>query len=269
MAGAVPDSWETVRPRLEGVRRFAFDLEGDFNLHRYGRRICLFQFALETGETFVLDPMEGGADSPPQWPGWKEILENPEITKVIWAAQNDVRVLKACHGVSLRGLWDLFDASCLAVTPRPSLPLLVQTFLGKEIEKSEALQTSDWSQRPLSPEQMAYAAQDVRYLLSLADAVDPLLDEKRKREQFLTRMQAAEAYEFAETAEPWRRLKGAGILDPAALERLEEAWRRRDSLARSLDWAPWRLVPNDELVKWAREGRFSENALIDPRWLTG
>jgi ribonuclease D len=260
--------WETARPRLEAAQRIAFDLEGDFNLHRYGRRICLFQVALDDGTTYLLDPLEGGF-GPPAWPGWKELLENPGVTKVIWAAQNDIRALKLCHQTHLKGLWDLFDAACLAVTPRPSLPLLVQTFLHTSIEKSESLQTSDWSTRPLTADQRVYAAQDVRYLLALADAVDPLLDEKKKREAFGARMAGAEAYVFADHAEPWRKLKGSGLLDAEALGRLESVWRRRDSLARDLDWAPWKLVPNDELVLWAREGRFSENAPIDPHWLAG
>jgi len=261
-----PTPWAVARSRLEQADRIAFDLEGDFNLHRYGRRICLFQVALDDGTTFLLDPLEGSSTGAPDWPGWKEILESPSVTKVIWAAQNDIRVLKTCHGIYLRGLWDLFDASCLTVTPRPSLPLLVSTFLGKTIEKAEALQISDWSLRPLSPEQRAYAAQDVCHLLTLADAIDPLLDEKKKRDQFQARMEGAEAYVFADYAEPWRRLKGAGLLDPDALERLKSVWQRREQLAASLDWAPWRLVPNEELVNWAREGRFSPNAPIDPHW---
>lgn len=260
-----PTPWSEAAPRLARAKRLAFDLEGDFNLHRYGRRICLFQVALDDGTTYLLDPLEAGM-GPPNWPGWKELLEDPGVTKVIWAAQNDIRALKFCHGVELRGLWDLFDAACLAVTPRPSLPLLVETFLGKQIEKSEALQTSDWSTRPLTPEQRAYAAQDVRFLLALADAVDPLLDEKKKREAFVARMAAAEAYVFADSPEPWRRLKGAAALAPDALGRLESLWRRRDSLAQGLDWAPWKLVPNDELVHFAREGCFTPSALIDPQW---
>jgi ribonuclease D len=261
-------AWPDVRPRLEGARRIAFDLEGDFNLHRYGRRVCLFQVALDDGSVFLLDPLECPAGGP-AWAGWKELLEDPAVTKVIWAAQNDVRALKACHGIHLRGLWDLFDAACLAVTPRPSLPLLVDTFLGLAIEKTEALQTSDWSARPLSELQRSYAAQDVVYLLQLADKVSPVLAEKQKQEPFAARMKAAEAYVFAETAEPWRKVKGSGTLTPPQLERLEAVWKRRESLAQSLDLAPWRLVPSEELLHWAREGRFSENSLIDPHWSSG
>jgi len=263
-----PAPWSLVRPHLEGASRFAFDLEGDFNLHRYGRRICLFQIALDDGRVFLLDPLEGSSAGEP-WPGWKEVLENPGITKVIWAAQNDIRVLKTCQGVHLKGLWDLFDAACLAITPRPSLPMLVQTFLGRKIEKAEALQISDWSTRPLSGDQRAYAAQDVLFLLDLADKIDPLLDEKKKREPFRARMAAAEEYVFKDFPEPWKKLKGAGILLPDQGERLETIWKRREKLARDLDLAPWRLVPSEELIHWAREGHFSEKALVDPRWAPG
>jgi ribonuclease D len=257
--------WAEARPKLEAAHRLAFDLEGDFNLHRYGRRVCLYQVALDDGTVYLLDPLSEGS-GPDLGPGWKELLENPEVTKVIWAAQNDIRVLKACCGIALRGLWDLFDASCLAVTPRPSLPLLVSTFLGETIEKTEELQLSDWSVRPLTEAQRGYAAQDVRYLLALADRVDPLLDQKNKRDAFSVRMTRAEDYEFSETDEPWRKLKGSGLLGPDHLDRLGQIWRRRDTLARQFDLAPWRLVPSEELVRWAREGSFSEKAPVDPRW---
>jgi ribonuclease D len=256
-----PQSWAEVRPRLSGVTRVAFDLEGDFNLHRYGRRVCLFQLAWDN-EVVLLDPLA----EPLPWEGWKEFLENPQITKVIWAAQNDVRVLKACFGIALHGLWDLFDAACLAVTPRPSLPLLVESFLGRSIGKEEAIQTSDWSIRPLSAEQRTYAAQDVRYLLALAERLEPLIDERRKRSVFEDRMRAAEAYEFRETAEPWRKVKGAGVLDEEQTKRLKTVWLERERLAEEFDLAPWRLVPPDQLLVWARTGAFSHDFTIDPRW---
>ena len=254
--------WADVRPRLEQTSRVAFDLEGDFNLHRYGRRVCLFQLAFDGG-IVLLDALESPVST---WDGWKEFLENPAVTKVIWAAQNDVRVLKACLGIALKGLWDLFDAACLTVTPRPTLPLLIQTFLGQTIAKDESIQTGDWSVRPLSAEQLRYAAQDVRHLLALADRLDPLLDDKRKRAVFETRMTAAEAYEFRETAEPWRKVKGAGVLDEAELLRLKDVWLQREQLAEQLDLAPWRVVPPEELLHWARTGRFSDQFQIDPRW---
>jgi len=261
MDAPLPLPWSEVRPRLAGARRVGLDLEGDFNLHRYGRRVCLFQLAIGS-EVVLLDALDGVS----AWDGWKEFLEDPSITKVIWAAQNDIRVLKACFGIALRGLWDLFDAACLTVTPRPTLPLLVESFLGKTIEKHLELQTSDWSTRPLSEAQRRYAAQDVAHLLSLADTLDPLLDEKRKRVAFEARMQAAEAYQFRDVPEPWKKVKGAGALDEVQTLKLKEVWLRREALARELDLAPWRVVPPDELLVWARSGRFSDHFQVDPRW---
>lgn len=264
MEAPQPSPWSEVRPRLQGVRRIGFDLEGDFNLHRYGRRVCLFQLAIGT-EAVLLDALEGVSE----WDGWKELLEDPSVTKVIWAAQNDIRVLKACFGIALKGLWDLFDAACLAVTPRPTLPLLVESFLGRTIAKDLDLQTSDWSTRPLSSAQRRYAAQDVVHLLDLADKLDPLLDEKRKRTAFEARMRAAEAYEFRDVDEPWKKVKGAGALDEEQMHRLKEVWQRREELAQQLDLAPWRVVAPDELLHWARTGDFSDHAQVDPRWSLG
>ena len=66
-------SWAQARPFLEKTPRLAFDLEGDFNLHRYGRRICLFQIALDDGTVFLLDPLEE-ASGPSLWEGWKDVL---------------------------------------------------------------------------------------------------------------------------------------------------------------------------------------------------
>jgi len=99
--------------------------------------------------------------------------------------------------------------------------------------------------------------------------VSPLLTQKQKDDAFAARMKGAEAYVFADTPEPWRKVKGSGTLTPPQLERLEAVWRRREALAQELDLAPWRLVPSEELLHWAREGCFSENSLIDPKWSNG
>ena len=73
MEAVGPTPWSVVRPQLEKAHRFAFDLEGDFNLHHYGRRICLFQVALDDGSIFVLDPLNP-AEGIEHWVGWKELL---------------------------------------------------------------------------------------------------------------------------------------------------------------------------------------------------
>ncbi len=82
-------------------------------------------------------------------------------------------------------------------------------------------------------------------------------------------MDKAEEYTFPDYPEPWRRVKGAATLLPDELGRLETVWRRREALAQKYDLAPWRLVPPEELIHWAREESFSDSALVDPRWTSG
>jgi|GEM_PF-3134388 len=261
-------TWESVASQILSQKRVALDLEGDFNLYRYGRRICLFQIALDDGSIFLLDPLEQGESTTQHWEGWKDFLEDPARTKIIWAAQNDIRVLKACHQTRLRGLWDLFDAAALAVTPRPSLPFLLQSLLGIEIKKESSLQTSDWNRRPLLPEQQHYAAQDVRFLLPLADTLTALLEEQpAKNTVFKKRMLKAEDYEFHDVPEPWRRWKGYVLLDEPQREILASLWQSREVLARTLDLAPWRLAPHEDLVERVKTGSWPDKSRIDPHWI--
>jgi len=247
------ETWAAVREDAFRQTRVGFDLEGDFNLHRYGRRICLFQIALEDGRSWLLDPLSHAFSGPKDWLEFKNWLENPAICKVIWAAQNDVRALKFCHDIALQGLFDLFDAARLTAFPRPSLPLLAHRLLGVEFVKQEKWQTSNWNLRPLTSEQETYAREDVRYLLPLADALEALLLEKRQRNTFDQRMRAVEAFTYREPDMPWLKVKGAGALFPKQQLALKELWSEREISARTADLAPWKVLSNEALLERARK----------------
>ncbi|MEI8092870.1 MAG: hypothetical protein WCG80_01520 [Spirochaetales bacterium] len=244
--------WAVVRERILSSRKLGFDLEGDFNLHRYGRRICLFQVSLEDGTAVLLDPLEHSFESESEFAEWQSVLEDPSIRKVIWAAQNDVRALKFCYGIPLRGLFDLFDAARLTGFPKPSLPLLASRLLGVELVKEEKWQTSDWNIRPLRAQQLAYAEKDVRYLLPLGAALESALDEKKQRSPFDQRMRAVEAFVYDDTDQPWRKVKGAGALLPKQQLKFRELWEQRENRARESNLAPWRVVANEQLLDQAR-----------------
>jgi ribonuclease D len=246
------ETWAAIREDAFRQTRVGFDLEGDFNLHRYGRRICLFQIALEDGRSWLLDPLSRAFSGPKDWLEFKNWLEDPSLRKVIWAAQNDVRALKFCHGIALQGLFDLFDAARLTSFPKPSLPLLAHRLLGLEFVKQEQWQTSNWNLRPLTQEQEHYAREDVRYLLPLADALEALLLEKRQTHSFEQRMRAVEAFTYREETEPWLKVKGAGALLPRQQIVLKVLWSERETSARSADLAPWKVLSNEVLLERAR-----------------
>jgi len=47
-------------------------------------------------------------------------------------------------------------------------------------------------------------------------------------------------------------------LTPVQAPRLEQIWRERERLAFLTDLAPWKVAEPDELLFWAREGRFRD-----------
>jgi ATP-dependent Lhr-like helicase len=98
-----------------------------------------------------------------------EILESPAITKVIHNATFERTVLLRAN----IGLANVFDT--LAASRRirgkeaggHSLAAVCRRELGKVLDKT--LQASDWTRRPLSDAQLAYAALDVEVLIDLYD----------------------------------------------------------------------------------------------------
>lgn len=242
-----PAPLEEFNSRIKKAPRIGFDLEGDFDLYHYGRRICLFQISLDEPPYYILDPLQLG-----RLPELENCLTNPHVEKIIWGAQNDVRVLKEQLGCAIKNLVDLWDAARLSVHPRPSLPFLVERFCGTSIVKSEELQTSDWNLRPLAIGQLDYAAQDVRYLLPIWDKLKVALTENGRMKDFKNSMLHMEQLEFRIHGEPWMRLKGTGLLTTEQREILQRGYLIRDQVAKEKNLAPWRLFRNDFLVEWAR-----------------
>lgn len=99
------------------------------------------------------------------------LLEDASVLKVFHHAPFDMRFMVAQWQVPIN------NVACTKVASRllsPSLPTsehslkpLLRRLLGVEISKAERL--SDWLAHELTPEQLAYAAGDVEYLLPLFD----------------------------------------------------------------------------------------------------
>ena len=96
----------------------------------------------------------------------KEVLEDEEIIKVAHYAAFEKRIL-AKSGIELAGEIDTIDQAKLLRPDLPSYKLstCVKAVLGADLTKEQ--QTSDWSVRPLSDEQLAYAALDAEIAYKL------------------------------------------------------------------------------------------------------
>jgi ribonuclease D len=103
----------------------------------------------------------------------KSILENPNIKKIFHAGDQDWVILKQCTGAKI---WPFVDTQFMAVFARlgygASLENLVFELLGETVDKSQ--QKTNWVKRPLTSEQLAYAAQDAKFVAGIY----PILEQK-------------------------------------------------------------------------------------------
>jgi len=126
------------------------------------RTLCLIQVATASG-TYLLDALELSDLSP-----LADVFGDAAVVKVIHNATFESSVLGR-HGIPLAGVVDTLRVSRrlrgAKINGGHSLKMVCARELGVQLDKSE--QVSDWSQRPLSDRQLAYAALDAEVLLRL------------------------------------------------------------------------------------------------------
>src|SRR5690606_22996119 len=99
------------------------------------------------------------------------LLRDRAVTKVMHSASEDLVALGHACGALPEPLFDTQIAAGLAgVGAGLGYQRLVQDLLGIAVDKGET--RSDWMKRPLSPAQLKYAAEDVRHLFALHQALD-------------------------------------------------------------------------------------------------
>lgn len=142
-------------------------------------RLCLVQLCDPQGYVAVVRIERGQAAAP----ALKQLLEAPQITKVFHFARFDVATLRYHLGIAVSPLFCTKIASKLArtYTPRHGLKEVVQELEQVELDKSS--QSSDWGNAAnLSPEQLRYAANDVRYLINLRQKLTEMLQREERWE---------------------------------------------------------------------------------------
>ncbi len=241
-----PGQLEELALRLRGVPALGLDLEGEYNLHRYGIHLCLVQ--ISDGQTVhLVDPVALGSLAP-----LKPVLEDAGVPKVMCSADEDVKLLKRGQGIGVRGLFDLQVASRLLGHGPVGLGRIIERTLGLSIEKNERLQRSDWNRRPLAPQQLDYAAEDVRHLLPAWRRMREELAACNRLGRAEEASRALERREFQADPQPWLRLRGARSLAEGPLQALAALHAARERIAEALDLPPYRVVANDALVAAAR-----------------
>ena len=109
----------------------------------------------------------------------KQIFQDRKITKVFHAYQQDYEILKNDLKIKVKNIFDTqIGMMFLHVEELYSYQALVHEFLKIKIDKSH--QMDNWQERPLSDEQLQYAATDVFHLYKIYPMVVAKLQKKSK-----------------------------------------------------------------------------------------
>ncbi len=124
--------------------------------------------------------------------------------------------------------------------------------LGTELKKGHA--RTDWAARPLKLEQLEYAADDVRYLLPVAEELESRLDAAGRLGWFAAEcaLLSDPALYRTEPADAWQRLKGLERMRPEerTVACVLAAWREEKAIRRNLPRG-W-VLPDEALREIAR-----------------
>lgn len=234
-----------LREDLASAERLALDCEAA-GFHRYSDRLCLLQLTTAHA-TYVIDPM--GFDPAEVL---REPLEHPDVEVVMHGADFDLRLLARDLGIELRGLFDTQIAAQIVGEDAIGLAALLQSRLA--ITVSKKYQRADWAERPLTDAMLEYAADDTRYLMTLADALRLELDGKGRSAwaeeecEVLERTVGVTGVVPTDSEDPVVRVKGARKLPVRAVAALRVALEWRDEIARDRDRAPFRVVSDGPLI---------------------
>lgn len=211
--------------------------------YRYSTRAYLIQLRRAGAGSFLIDPIpfRTGNDeadlselSPALGPEW-----------IVHAASQDLRCL-AEVGLRPESLFDTELAGRLLGFPRVSLGTLVEELLGVRLLKEHS--AADWSTRPFPSDWLAYAALDVELLAELRDVLAARLEEAGKAEwarQEFAHLAATAGDPPPEKVDPWRRTSGMHqVRTPRQALVVQRLWTARDAIARELDKAPGRILPD-------------------------
>ena len=230
---------------LAGRRAVALDTESD-SLHHHREKVCLVQIGVEEGG-WLVDPL-AARDLSPLGP----LLADPAVVKVLHGADYDVTTLKRDFGFTFASVFDTMIASRVLGRPEIGLQALLRTEFGIALAKDS--QKDDWSRRPLTPTQEAYALADVAHLIPLHDRLVAALEEVGRLEWVREECAAVAALDPARRgrdAEAWQRIKGARRLSRRQQAVLQAVFAWRDAIADRTDVPAFKIVSSETLMDLA------------------
>jgi ribonuclease D len=209
--------------------RFGIDTEF-MSEGRYRALLCLVQVAVDDPQTpgrprmILIDAFEPVEIGP-----LSALLADPQVEVILHAGRQDVAILRRVWNTEMTNIFDTQIAAGFAgASAQAGYGNLLGAILGRRVGKTASY--TRWDARPLTAEQLSYAAEDVAHLLELADELQRRLRATERLEwarEECRRLEGATDERDPETA--WERLPRVNQLDPGSRAVAKElaAWRER------------------------------------------
>lgn len=250
--------------RLRDHERIALDTEfvGEDS---FVPRLELIQVAAGDLSAAIDFPAVGTLDD------FGSLLADPSIEKVVHAGRQDLELFYAHTGHVPTPIFDTqVAAAMVGYGTQVAYGQLVQRVVGVKLTKAHTF--TNWSQRPLTKEQVAYALDDVHYLLSIHTHLQERLKALGRtawvEEEFL-RLGSKLTDGSREPRHRYQRIRGWENLKPRCAAVLRElvAWREEE--ARRRDVPRGRVIRDEVLLEMARHIPMKLSALKGMRGLHG
>ena len=237
------DGLAEISDKLRAYKTFALDTEfvGE---RTYLPTLSLVQIA--TVDWIVLIDPISISNLDPFW----ELVADPDIEKVLHAAREDLRLACVNSGLAPRSIFDTQVAAGFVGLPQYpiSYAKLVEALTGVRLSKSET--RSEWDKRPLTPEQIRYAKDDVRYLLEIRDKLANVISKLDRTDWFVEEMGrfSDPTYYVTDPEDVYLKIRGprAGMgARQTAILRAVAAWREREAAELNV---PARTILRDETL---------------------
>ena len=183
---------------------------------------------------------------------------------MLHGADYDLRLLRRGLNFTACRIFDTAIAARLLGLREFGLAALIKRYFGVELGKHS--QKENWGRRPLPGKMLAYAINDVHYLLPLADRLETQLRERGRidwlRQSCQRAIEQAAVDRIRDEDELWR-IRGSAHLRgrPAAV--LRALWQWREKEAEAVDRPPFHILQNRELLDAAIN--FAEGEIPDYR----
>lgn len=232
---------------LRAAGSFGYDTEF-IGEHTYHPKLCVLQVATELAIALI-DPLQG-LDLMPFW----ELLGDKSIEKIVHAGLHD---LEPAFRHLERPPLNVFDTQIAAGFAGFTYPMstakLMQELTGAD--PGAGLKFSQWDHRPLSPVQVAYAANDVRYLplmrRLLGERIESHGNTQWAAEECACLSQAA-LYQFDAQSQRLR-VRGVERLNRPQRAVLQALLAWRENAARTEDLPPRSLLRDEILYALASD----------------